>query len=111
MSNLYYQNNRERIRSYQKEYFKQYYLKNKLEINANNSIRLRVKYMDKKKYTDELKRLMNLPTANDEKNLKTTLVLKKTKPKTPKASKKPPKKKEQIPSYSITKGQFVLSFD
>jgi hypothetical protein len=113
MDRTYYQQNREYILRQQRAYFKTYYAKNKLEINARNSIRARVRYLNNKKYEEELKALMALPTADFiqleealKKNLKT---VENNSLKTKKPRKK--KVKEQPPRFSYAKGNFILCFD
>ena len=113
MDRTYYQQNREYILRQQRAYFKKYYAKNKLEINARNSIRARVRYLNNKKYEEELKALMALPTADFiqleealKKNLKT---VENNSLKTKKPRKK--KVKEQPPRFSYAKGNFILCFD
>ena len=109
MSKTYYQRNKEIILKRQRNYFKEYYAKNKLELNARNNIRATAMYWKNKKYEDELKALMSLPTADFiqlEEALKKTI---KAEPKTKKPRKK--KVKDPPPRYSYAKGNFILSFD
>jgi len=113
MDKTYYQRNKETILKRQREYFKTYYAKNKLELNARNTIRATALYWKNKKYEDELKALMALPTADFiqlEEALKKNL---KDERNNSLKTKKPRKKKvkEQPPRFSYAKGNFILCFD
>ena len=115
----YYQRNREIIRKQQNIYFKKYYQQNKLELDARSRIRSRALYYKNKLYTDELKALMSIPTANDFIQLENALKIAKEKKDLKDSrsdclkTKKPRKKKvkEEPPRYSYAKGNFVLSFN
>jgi hypothetical protein len=106
----YYQKNKEFIMKRQQAYFKAYYAKNKLELNARNNIRATALYWKNKKYEDELKALMALPTADFiqlEEALKKSLKEERVKVKKPRKK----KVKEQPPRFSYAKGNFILCFD